>query len=381
MKVTELFEEVKDLGTLEIVGDGDALTVRSTAKSGPMLSGLYWVWDAVGRKKGVTTKMMKTQRFGSPRPVELTGNDGLKIIDKRPTKLMFTGISRADLEAAVEKAIAKVHKENAANQKYKADAPKRKAEASKFAAEKRKTDMAEYDKKYGKGTWKRITYRQEGGDDGYSYVVRVDGRAKWNGLTQREAMHYKEREADKIAKDQGIGKYATVKEQLDESTNYDELYGNGTWDRVSCKEEGGGKPGYRYVVRADGQTLNTKLSKMGAEQAKLLAVQRIAKRERLGTYGKSNTGKVKEDLVTEDSSGKYGIYRKQTYTATKNGGGFKNGDEIYVTSAMHAPEYRVIVNNPDGKPDVDDIPCTYADLKAAGIVGEPTSRSKASKVK
>lgn len=355
MKVTELFEEVKDIGTLEIVGDGDALTVRSTAKSGPMLGGLYWVWDAVGRKRGVKTiMMMKNRHYSAPQPTELTAKDGLTIIDKRPTKLTFVGVDRENLQAAVDKAIAKVQKEIKSNEKRKAEAPKRKAEAAKYQAEKRKTDLAEYDKKYGKGTWKRITYRQEGGDDGYSYVVRVDGRAKWNGLTQRQAMYYKEIEADKIAKDQGIGKYATVKEGVD--------------DKLS-------------TLKRRLRELTTDYHNMGytfSEAERKLRVQKI--RDEIAEL-EEHTGKVKEDLVTEDTSGKYGIYRKQTYTATKNGGGFKKGDEIYVTSAMYAPEYRVIVNNPDGEADVDDIPCTYADLKAAGIVGEPTSRSKASKVK
>lgn len=208
MKVSELFES-QDIGTFEIADGSDgSFVVKSTAKTGPMLSGLYWIWKEVGSKKGVKTLMnMVTQRFSAARPVELTKNDGLKILDKRPTKLTFVGIDRAVLQAAVDKAIAKVHAEQKKVVKYKADAPKRKAEASKYQAEKRKKDLAEYEKKYGKGTWGRVTYKQEGGDDGYAYVVRVDGRAKWNGLTQREAMHYKEREVDALAKAAGLGKY------------------------------------------------------------------------------------------------------------------------------------------------------------------------------
>jgi hypothetical protein len=34
---------------------------------------------------------------------------------------------------------------------------------------------------------RRVTMRQENGDDGYCYVVRVDGRAKWDGMTRSEA--------------------------------------------------------------------------------------------------------------------------------------------------------------------------------------------------
>lgn len=214
MKVTELFEaEEKDIGTLEIQGDGDELTVKCTATSGRMLSGLYWVWSEVGKKHGVKTTMMIKSRYGTAKPTVVSGNEaGGLIIDRRPTRLIFSGIDKQTLQAAVDKAIEKVHREIKADAKYKAEAPKRKAEASKYASQKRKEDMTKYTKLYGKGTWNRVTYRQEGGDDGYSYVVRVDGRAKWNGLTQREAMYYKEREVDELAKTLGIGKYASIKE-------------------------------------------------------------------------------------------------------------------------------------------------------------------------
>lgn len=36
----------------------------------------------------------------------------------------------------------------------------------------------------------KITARQEGGDDGYCYVVRVDGVEFVNGLTRREVPYY-----------------------------------------------------------------------------------------------------------------------------------------------------------------------------------------------
>jgi len=38
----------------------------------------------------------------------------------------------------------------------------------------------------------KITARQEGGDDGYCYVVRVDGRVFVTGLTRAEVPYYKE---------------------------------------------------------------------------------------------------------------------------------------------------------------------------------------------
>lgn len=37
---------------------------------------------------------------------------------------------------------------------------------------------------------KRVTFRQEGGNDGAQYAVRVDGKLKINGLTKREAVHH-----------------------------------------------------------------------------------------------------------------------------------------------------------------------------------------------
>ena len=213
MKVAELLceAEEKDIGTLEIVPDGERFMVRSTAKSGPMPGGLYLVWDAVGKKKGVKVEIMTQKRYGKARPTEISKSDGMMVIDKKPTKMWFAGIDKDTMQAAVDKAIAKIHRSEKERAAYKAKAPERKAAAAKYSAEKRKEDMAEYDKKYGKGTWKRVTYRQEGGDDGYQYVVRVDGRAKWDGLTQRQAMYHKEQEVDEIAKREKLGKYAEGK--------------------------------------------------------------------------------------------------------------------------------------------------------------------------
>ena len=40
----------------------------------------------------------------------------------------------------------------------------------------------------------RVTYRQENGDDGYCYCVRLDGRAlTYDSLTRTEAQHFKAR--------------------------------------------------------------------------------------------------------------------------------------------------------------------------------------------
>lgn len=210
MKIHELLTEAKEVGTLEIsdAPDGDGFIVRCTVKSGPMLDAIYWVWSYAGKKRGVKSAIMTAQRRGKPAWTELTSNDGRMIINKRSTKIMFSGIGREDLRNAVGKAIAKVEKSVAAAAKYKAEAPARKAQAAKWAAEKRKEDLAKYEKDYGKGTWNRVTYRQEGGDDGYAYVLRVDGRARYTGLTQHQARYEKDRAVDEIAKKEKLGKYA-----------------------------------------------------------------------------------------------------------------------------------------------------------------------------
>jgi hypothetical protein len=202
MKVSELFEE-QALGTLTVSPSGDGFVVSASAKSGPIIGAVYWAWKSLSTKKGVTVKMK------SGKTVEK--NDGGKLFSSRPQGLVFFGADEATVKAAADAAVVKVQKEVKALAKHKAEAPKRKAEASKFNAELRKGDMAEKAKLYGKGTWGRVTYRQEGGDDGYQYVVRVDGRSKWNGLTQRQAAYEKEREVDAIAQKEKLGKYAEAK--------------------------------------------------------------------------------------------------------------------------------------------------------------------------
>lgn len=138
MKVIDLFEaEAEDLGTLEIVPEGDDwLIVKATNSKGPMKKAIYFVWKAVEGKSGVKVKMASRGKYGSPKMVE--NPDGLDIIDKAPTRLFFSGISKEQLQVAVDKAIAKQKAAIDKDQKYKAAAPARKAEAAKYQAEKRK---------------------------------------------------------------------------------------------------------------------------------------------------------------------------------------------------------------------------------------------------
>ena len=50
----------------------------------------------------------------------------------------------------------------------------------------------------------KITARQEGGDDGYCYVVRVNGKELINGLTRSEVPHYKAEALKRWEKDQAF---------------------------------------------------------------------------------------------------------------------------------------------------------------------------------
>jgi hypothetical protein len=246
MKVSELFEE-QAAGSLSVTEHGSGYAVTASSKSGPIIRAVYDVYKAFIGKKGVSIYMKSgLQLDNNPRAA-------LKLLDNRPQSLVFKGVDKADLEAAAAKAVAKIEREEKSRAKHKADAPKRKSEASKYAAEKRKKDMAEYEKKYGKGTWGRVTYKQEGGDDGYQYVLRVDGRSKYNGLSLRQAMYEKERAVNEIAKREGLGKYAKVDEGMvpGQKTWKDQMrekgavlfkrdtHGGGTVDRIVAYDEDG----------------------------------------------------------------------------------------------------------------------------------------------
>lgn len=61
--------------------------------------------------------------------------------------------------------------------------------------------------KYGNAP-SRVKTRQVGGDDGYQYMVFVDGRAVIKGLTRSEATFYVNQEIDRLAKKEKMGKYA-----------------------------------------------------------------------------------------------------------------------------------------------------------------------------
>lgn len=182
-----------------------SFVVGTKAKKGPILNVAYHVFKEVAPKKGVTV----FTKLGKKLSNDASGR--FYAIDRKPNlvyKFENPEGAEAILKTAIDNATKQVEKDQAKKQKNRDEAPARKAEQSKWNAERRKGTMAEYDKKYGKGTWNRVTYRQEGGDDGYQYVLRIDGRVKLAGLTKSEAMHEKERAVTDIAKREKLGMYA-----------------------------------------------------------------------------------------------------------------------------------------------------------------------------
>jgi hypothetical protein len=208
MKVSELFEAIVDDHISDITvtdkGDGSFLINSPKAIRGATLDVLMNVFNAFEKKAGVTMKSkagleLDYWRMAKNRP------NGFIVSFKKPEGM------KEKLEAAVEDQKAKVLKKIKSDAAYKAKAPERRKEASKANAVYAKQDKEERDKKYGKGTWNRVTYRQEGGDDGYQYVLRIDGRAVLNGLTRYSAEGEKRMALAKIAKDEGLGEYAKKK--------------------------------------------------------------------------------------------------------------------------------------------------------------------------
>lgn len=202
----ELLEAEEKLSPITVTAKGDdAFVINTVAKAGPTLNAIWHTWKALEGKKGSTLTSKSGMKL-----------DAIKMLDNRPNgfiiKFENPEGAKEKLEAAVKKAEETTLRELKKKSDWKASAPERKKEASKFDAKLRADEMKKYDELYGKGTWKRVTYRQEGGDDGYQYVVRVDGRAIINGQTQSQAKYEKLRAVEALAKKEKLGKYADKKQ-------------------------------------------------------------------------------------------------------------------------------------------------------------------------
>jgi hypothetical protein len=191
---------------VEALGDGKFLVSCKETK-GPMLAVISSIASHFEYQKGV----LITTKSGLPA-------DYKRLMSNKYNAFIFK-FSKPDgakerLEKVAQKALKAKANSIAKEAKWKAGAADRKKEAQRYYADERKKNVEELEKLYGKGTYKRVKYRQVGGDDGYQYVVFVDGRPKWNGLTQSEARYYAKNEMDNIAKKEHLGKYSKLKESV-----------------------------------------------------------------------------------------------------------------------------------------------------------------------
>lgn len=188
----------------------DRWEVATKAKTEPTLSVIFEIAKHLVEKSGSKVKI-----------TNLKGKvtDKTSIYDMyraKPSRFFATSekLSDEELETLLVKvrddAVTAMTKRQkalaAAKAKRETPAYKKEVNAVRAKAAKAKTDDLEAT--YGKGTWKRTSIKQEGGDDGYSYVLRVDGVKKMSGLTKREAEAEQRSAANAIAKREKIGKYA-----------------------------------------------------------------------------------------------------------------------------------------------------------------------------
>jgi hypothetical protein len=207
-KLNEGVDEVAPAVKVEKVGDDSyKLSVDGTAG------------DPVALLKKIAWYM-----HGKTRTFTLTSKSGGKIdpYNFKSNGLIVKGAKEAidDSIALCSKAFMNGKKQEA---KHKAAAPERKKEAAKYSAIQQKKRMDAAAAKWGKGTYQRVKIRQVDGDDGYQYNVFVDGRSIMNGLTRSSAEYEADRQRDKIAQKEKLGKYASVKEGLTESFKVHDL--------------------------------------------------------------------------------------------------------------------------------------------------------------
>lgn len=199
MKVAEILQEEVQIEPITITNqDGSWLVSTKATKSATIdaLTKMVYKIDGLKSVEKLTTKSGKETNY-------------LSFAKNRPNGFIvkFKDGKDMDLNDLLHKAQKSVERTAKAKADHKAKEPERRKAMAAFKAADRKEDLKKYDELYGKGTWNRVTYKQEGGDDGYQYVLRVDGKAKFNGLTRREAMSYKTSEVNALAKKEKLGKY------------------------------------------------------------------------------------------------------------------------------------------------------------------------------
>lgn len=213
MLIQELFEAVgaKTVEPVNVSKSSDGRwEVATKAKTQPTLSVIFEIAKRLVSKSA--SKVVITNLKG-----KVTDKDNIyDLYRAKPNRIFVASekLSDDELETLLTKtrddAVEAVEKteRNVAKAKAKRETPAYKKQVNAIRAAKTKAANDDRDALYGKGTWKRTSIKQEGGDDGHQYVLRVDGVAKLSGMTKLEAEYAQRRAADALAKKAKIGKYA-----------------------------------------------------------------------------------------------------------------------------------------------------------------------------
>ena len=193
MLVRHLLNETADSTPITIEPhDDEWVKISTKASSGPSVSKIKSIMYTASAD-GYETK---SKSGGTIKPANFKANGLLVRTTIEKAKAL---LQKSDKQDAEEAERIKANKESRVANK---------AASAKNDREAKKAMTAKYDELYGKGTWNRVTAKQEGGDDGYSYAVRVDGRKRVGGLHKSEVAFEKLQAVQELAKKEKLGKYA-----------------------------------------------------------------------------------------------------------------------------------------------------------------------------
>jgi hypothetical protein len=198
MKISELFEAVElkpDDFKIETIADNQ-YKVSTAATSGPAVQAIKSMYMAMRGKPNTFIKI--TSKSGGQ----------IDYSNFKANGFLVTAKTEDAVKQVVDKITGKANRDSIAADRYKAKEPERKKLASARSAAEQKERKAAMEVKYGKGTYDRVKTRQVGGDDGYQYNVFVDGRSVMNGLTRSSADYEADKQRDRLAKENKLGKYS-----------------------------------------------------------------------------------------------------------------------------------------------------------------------------
>lgn len=225
MRFYEIIKESNSIGevtlsdfTITPVDDGK-FQIKASATSGPQVQAIRsFAFFTIGHKfldsgedqRGESEEIepynqYKLTSYAYKDKIETFTLSGKSISKGRPSLSSFkaSGVLATgeleDIKSLLAAAVKYTNDDLAERQRAKELAPERRKEKAQAYAKKRKVEVDKRNAKYGKDVVDRVKIKQVGGDDGYSWAVIVDGRVKWNGLTQRQAQSYQEKEWKRLS--------------------------------------------------------------------------------------------------------------------------------------------------------------------------------------